>query len=228
MVYRQTKAIEARMLDNRSRILQAARDLVSEAGWAAAQIAHVAAAAGMATGNVYRYFSSKAELCSEVLSKVSQREVDVLQEIASSSASPPDRLRTAVSTFVQRAMLNPRLAYALIAEPCEPAIDEERLKYRAAISEVILSIIVDGQELGVLRKDVPARVAATVIVGGFMEGLIGPLSPLNSNASVDADERKASIASLANSIATLACSSLVSPTPAMRAVKKTRTKAAGS
>jgi AcrR family transcriptional regulator len=222
MVYRQTKATEARMLDNRTRILRAARDLVSEGGWTAAHIAHVAAAAGMATGNVYRYFSSKADLCSEVLGKVSQREVDVLQEIASSEASPPDKLRTAVSTFVQRAMLNPRLAYALIAEPCEPAIDEERLKYRAAISEVILSIIVDGQELRVFRDDVPARVAATVIVGGFMEGLIGPLSPLNSDVPTGADDRKAGIASLANSIATLACSSLVLHASSVRAVRKKR------
>lgn len=218
MVYRQTKAVEARMQDNRTRILNAARDLVSDGGWGAAQIANVAAASGMATGNVYRYFASKADLYSEVLSKVSQREVDVLTDIASSAASPVDRLRTAVSTFVQRAMLNPRLAYALIAEPCERAIDEVRLKYRAAISEVIRSIIVDGQDVGVLRKDIPAEVAATVIVGGFMEGLISPLSPLNADDPDSAADRKRAIANLATSIATLACSSLAPPVPSVHPI----------
>jgi hypothetical protein len=118
-------------------------------------------------------------------------------------------------------MLNPRLAYALIAEPCERAIDEVRLKYRAAISEVILSIIAEGQDLGVLRKDIPADVAATVIVGGFMEGLIGPLSPLNAD-SASADDCNRATADLATYIATLACSSLTLPLPAVRAVKRTR------
>jgi AcrR family transcriptional regulator len=213
MAYRQTKAIEARLLDNRARILRVARDLVSEGGWSAAVIANVAAAADIATGTVYRYFASKSELYSEVLSKVSQREVDVLREIASTAESPPDRLHAAVSTFVRRALLNPRLAYALIAEPCEPAIDEVRLKYRAAVSEVILSIIVAGQAQHVLRRDIPADVAATVIVGGFLEGLVGPLSPANTDARENSGRRKEATVLLAQQIATLACSSMLLPRP---------------
>jgi AcrR family transcriptional regulator len=217
MAYRQTKAVEARLLDNRARILRVARDLVSEGGWSAAVIANVAAAADIATGTVYRYFASKSELYSEVLSKVSQREVDVLREIASTAAeSPLERLHAAVSTFVRRALLNPRLAYALIVEPCEPAIDEVRLKYRAAVSEVILSIIVEGQAQHVLRRDIPADVAATVIVGGFLEGLVGPLSPANTDARENGGRRKEATVLLAQQIATLACSSMLLPRPVVR------------
>src|SRR5690606_19956429 len=110
MAYRQTPAVQARLHDNRSRILEAARSLVSEGGWQEAQVASVAAAAGMATGTVYRYFPSKAELFAEVLSQVSQREVDVLTDIAQADGSCMLRLQAAVSTFVKRAMRNPRLA----------------------------------------------------------------------------------------------------------------------
>jgi AcrR family transcriptional regulator len=216
MAYRQTKAVEARLLDNRARILRVARDLVSEGGWSAAVIANVAAAADIATGTVYRYFASKSELYSEVLSKVSQREVDVLREIASTAESPLDRLHAAVSTFVRRALLNPRLAYALIVEPCEPAIDEVRLKYRAAVSEVILSIIAEGQAQHVLRRDIPADVAATVTVGGFLEGLVGPLSPANTDARENGGRRKEATVLLAQQIATLACSSMLLPRPVVR------------
>jgi AcrR family transcriptional regulator len=211
MAYRQTKAVEARLLDNRARILRVARDLVSEGGWSAAVIANVAAAAGIATGTVYRYFASKSDLYSEVLSRVSQREVDVLREIASSPGSPIDRLQAAVSTFVQRALLNPRLAYALIVEPCERAIDEVRLRYRAAVSEVILSIIAEGQAQHVLRDDIPADIAATVVVGGFMEGLIGPLSPVNADSAESKLRRKQATAGLAEQIATLVCASMLPP-----------------
>lgn len=210
MVYRQTAAVEARLCDNRSRILEAARALVSEGGWKEAQVASVAAAARIATGTVYRYFPSKAELFVEVLSAVSQREVEVMADIAKSDASPSGRLHSAVATFVRRAMRNPRLAYALVAEPCDKEIDEARLTYRAAISRVIRSIIESGQATNEMRSDVHADIAATVIVGGFMEGLIGPLSPLrHQHQGTEAHRRE--LALLADQIALLACTSVGIP-----------------
>lgn len=208
MAYRQTAAVEARLQDNRTRILQAARALVSEGGWQEAQISNVAATAGIATGTVYRYFPSKAELFAEVLSRVSQREVDVLADIAASDATARERMHSMVTTFVLRAMRNRRLAYALIAEPCDKAIDEERLTYRAAISEVIRGVIEAGQADRSMRGDVRADIAATVIVGGFMEGLIGPLSPLASTAHMNEADQRVEIAALADQIAALACSSI--------------------
>lgn len=143
---------------------------MSEGGWAEAQVASVAATAGIATGTVYRYFPSKAELFAEVLSAVSQREVDVLTDIAGSGGPALGRLHAAVATFVRRAMRNPRLAYALIAEPCDKEIDEARLTYRGAISEVIRSIIESGRSTKQIRTDVRPDIAATVIVGGFHGG----------------------------------------------------------
>jgi len=208
MPYRHTAFAEARLRDNRTRILEAARTLVSEGGWAQAQVASVAAAAGIATGTVYRYFSSKAELFAEVLSAVSQREVDVLTDIAATDETATIRLRCAVATFVQRAMRSPRLAYALIAEPCDKEIDEARLVYRAAISEVVRSIVVSGQSAGEMTADIRCDIAASVIVGGFMEGLIGPLSPLSRQQHEDTDNYKSEVAVLANQIARLACASV--------------------
>jgi AcrR family transcriptional regulator len=216
MAYRQTPAVEARLQDNRSRILQAARALVSEGGWAEAQVASVAAAAGMATGTVYRYFASKAELFAEVLSAVSQREVEVLNDIAGSDGPALGRLHSAVATFVRRAMRNPRLAYALIAEPCDKEIDEARLTYRAAISEVIRSIIESGQSTKEIRPDVRPDIAATVIVGGFMEGLIGPLSPLSRQQQPYTDAYRGEVAELADQIAALGCTSVAVPVAKVR------------
>ena len=158
MAYRRTEGVEARLADNRSRILDAARRLVAEGGWADTQIASVAA-----TGTVYRYFASKAELFAEVLALVSQREVDVLREIVQSAASPREGLHSAVATFVKRAMRNRRLAYALIAEPCEREIDAARLTWRHAISEQVLTLVRDGQREGSFRKGTRPEIAATVL-----------------------------------------------------------------
>lgn len=213
VAYRHTKAVEARLQDNRARILDAARTLVGEGGWQEAQVANVAASAGIATGTVYRYFHSKAELFAEVLSRVSQREVDVLGDIATSEGTALDRLHSMVATFVRRAMRNPRLAYAMIAEPCDKEIDEVRLKYRAAISEVVRSIIAAGQQDAGMRADVHPEIAASVIVGGFMEGLIGPLSPLNHQQVRDSATYQREVARLAGQIACMACAGVAASPP---------------
>ena len=82
MAYRATANTEQRKQQVHASILKAGKTLVSEAGFRALSMAAVAERAGIATGTLYRYFSSKAELYAEVLSAVSQREVDVLTEIA--------------------------------------------------------------------------------------------------------------------------------------------------
>ena len=209
MAYRKTDIVEARLADNRKRILDAARSLVSEGGWGEAQVSHVAAVAGLATGSVYRYFPSKAELCVEVLATVSQREVDVISAIAKALEPPAERLHTAVATFVNRAMRNRRLAYALIAEPCDREIDQARLAYRHAISQQIMQIVLDGQASGSFRAGIEPNIAATVIVGGFMEGLIGPLSPLNADFSASNGADVESIRTLAGQIAQACCATVL-------------------
>lgn len=208
MVYRKTKLIEARLADNRARILDAAQALISQGGWSEAQVSHVAAAAGLATGSVYRYFPSKADLCVEVLSVVSQREVDVMQAIADSDGTPQHNLHASVSTFVNRAMRNRRLAYALIAEPCDKDIDEARLVYRHEISKQIMRIVKAGQKDGTFRGDIDPKIAATVIVGGFMESLIGPLSPLNADFDGARSSGSKAVHDLANQIAEVCCAAV--------------------
>ncbi|MDO9405394.1 MAG: TetR/AcrR family transcriptional regulator [Polaromonas sp.] len=223
MAYRKTDHVEATLADKRNRILAAARTLVSEGGWPEVQVAHVASVAGLATGSVYRYFPSKTELCVEVLAAVSQREVDVIGAIAGAAEAPRERLHAAVSTFVNRAMRNRRLAYALIAEPCESEIDVARLTYRHAISRQVMQIVTDGQASGDFRADIDPSIAATLIVGGFMESLIGPLSPLNADFNPQASARPDAVASLAGQIAAGCCATVLSPAslaPTLRAVPR--------
>ena len=148
--------------------------------------------------------------------------MDVLAAIARADGGATVRLHSAVATFVKRAMRNPRLAYALIAEPCDKEIDEVRLTYRAAISETIRAIVAEGQAAGEMRADVRADIAATVIVGGFMEGLIGPLSPLNRQQESQAEAYRHDVAVLADQIATLACASVAAAAGALRQLPRRR------
>ncbi len=176
MAYRRTESATQRLADKRARILKAARDLVAEGGWAAAQVDHVAARAEVATGTVYRYWPSKAELCAEIVATVSAREVGIVKAVADAGGTPVEKLQSAIRTFASRALRGRRLAYALIAEPVDPEVEAVRLDYRAQLAHGLERILREGIMRGVFPRLDPA-VAAACIVGAFMEALVGPLAP---------------------------------------------------
>ena len=162
MAYRATERTEARKAAVRERIVAAARELVAHGGYAEAQVAAVAERAGVATGTVYRYFPSKAELFAEVFRHASQREVDaVVAAAADARASAPERIATAVETFARRALRGRRLAWALIAEPVDPAVEAERLVFRRAYRDAFAAVIETGVAAGELprqdRRPAPRR-----------------------------------------------------------------------
>lgn len=176
MVYRQTENATKRLADKRARILKAARDLVAEGGWAAAQVDNVAERAGVATGTVYRHWTAKAELCAEIVATVSAREVGIVEAVADADGSPVEKLEAAIRTFAGRALRGRRLAYALIAEPVDPEVEMVRLDYRAKLAHGFERILREGIMRGAFPRLDPA-VAAACIVGAFMEALVGPLAP---------------------------------------------------
>jgi len=176
MPYRRTEQVEARLAGNRARILQAARQLVAEGGFREAQVAAVATIAGVATGTVYRYFPSKADLCAEIVSRTSQREVDIVATIAQTGGPAPQRLADALRAFASRALRGRRLAYALVAEPVDPEVEGARLKYRRMLGKVLQSIVRDGVAAGDFPAQAP-EASAACLVGALLEGLIGPLAP---------------------------------------------------
>jgi AcrR family transcriptional regulator len=176
MAYRRTDNAIQRQADKRARILKAARDLVAEGGWSAAQVDHVAVKGGVATGTVYRYWSCKSELCAEIVGTVSRREVGIVRAIADADGTPIEKLTAAIRTFASRALQGRRLAYALIAEPVDPEVESVRLDYRAQLAHCFERILREGIMRGVFPRLDPA-VAAACIVGAFMEALVGPLAP---------------------------------------------------
>ncbi|TRW94864.1 TetR/AcrR family transcriptional regulator [Paracoccus sp. M683] len=184
---------QPRQADKPGQILAAAQSVVMEGGFASLQMTAVAAAAGIAVGTIYRYYPSRADLCAAIVSSTSQRELDVICAIEASDASPSDKLRDGVRTFVARAMQGRRLAYGLIFEPIDPTVETTRLYYRRAIADVFEQIIRKGIAVGEFRSLDPA-VAATCTVGAFMEGLIGTLAPDAEGAPGCEHARSAEIA----------------------------------
>jgi AcrR family transcriptional regulator len=168
--------VAARLADSRRRILDAARVVVAEQGFAAAQVAVVASVAGVATGSVYRHFPSKSSLFAEMLRSVCEREIAVVRAIAAEPGrGAVDRIGDCVAAFTERALRGEGLAYAVIVEPMDPDVDQVRLDARATLAAVFTSLIEEGVAAGELPGQ-DARLGGAAIVGAFLEGLVGPLS----------------------------------------------------
>ncbi|GAC1439748.1 MAG: TetR/AcrR family transcriptional regulator [Solirubrobacteraceae bacterium] len=176
MPYRRTARTDERLAASRERILLAAQELIAGGGYRAATIAAVAARAGLATGSVYRHFRSKAELFAEVFRRVSQGEVDACAAAAQASAGKAgERVAAGARSFSERAMRAPRLAWALLAEPVDPAVEAERLVFRRAFRDTFAQLIAAGVQAGELPPQ-DAALSAALLVGALGEALVGPLA----------------------------------------------------
>jgi len=171
------------VLPTRERLLAAAQELIEDGGYAAASVVAIAERAGVATGTLYRHFDSKEELFVELFRAVSSREERTMRTAAAEmpAESPAaDRIAEVLVTFAERALRNPRLAWALIAEPVDPLVDAERLAYRERYAQLIGEALAAGIASGELpAQDV--RLTAAALVGGCGEALVGPLSPTRAD-----------------------------------------------
>lgn len=171
----QSSRVQAKQADARRRILSAARTVVAEQGFVGAQVAVVAAVADVATGTIYRHFASKAALFSEMLRVVCDRELEVFKAIAEETdRTVSERVRDAVAAFVDRALRSGGLAYAVIVEPIDPAVDLVRLEARAALASVIADLIREGISSNTLPEQ-DAGLLGAAVVGAFLEGVVEPL-----------------------------------------------------
>lgn len=176
MAYRTTALRLDRDQALRERIISAALLRVAEGGFAALTMQALAEDVGIATGSLYRHFSSKGSLAAEVFAVASQREVDALAATVRGQGNPAARLTAGLERFAARAWDSRQLAFALIAEPVDAEVDEQRLLYREAYADLFVELLQEGTAQGVFRVQQISLVAAC-LVGAIAEVLVGPLSP---------------------------------------------------
>jgi AcrR family transcriptional regulator len=189
VAYRSTERTEARRAEVRSRIVAAARELIAEGGYVAAQVAPVAERAGVAVGTVYRHFPSKSDLFAEVFREASQHEVDAMRAaMEAMEGTAAERIAAGIEVFARRALRGRRLAWALLAEPVDPAVEAERLEFRHSYRDLMAEVIRAGIEAGELPlQDVDATAAA--LIGAVGEAMVGPLSPTYDGSRLAARPR---------------------------------------
>ncbi len=176
MPYRPTERTEARKAETRAAILNAAVDQLAAGGYASASINAVAARAGVATGTVYRHFDSKSALFAEAFRRAARRELDAFAAVADDDGRDSvERIAAALEAWARRALAEPTRAYALLAEPVDPAVEAERLLFRRGYRDLLAQALEQGIARGELEPHDTQTVSAALI-GAIAEALIGPLS----------------------------------------------------
>lgn len=174
MAYRETQAVRQHKTLQRAGLIMAAESLVRCDGFNGLTVQSLAREAGVAVGTVYRYFASKEELVCEVFRRASGREVEALASAMQLDGTPLERLSHVCRVFVERALKAPDLAWSLIVEPLDAALDKERLRYRASYAALFADLLAQG----VASKSFPpqpVRLTAAAMVGGLAEALAGQL-----------------------------------------------------
>lgn len=180
MPYRRTAHIARKQAARHQAIVAAARAVATEGGMAALHVAAVAERAGIATGTVYRYFPSKAELVTALVGATAEREIAAIGKAGKAAPGPLSALAAAIATFATRALRQRKLAWAMIADPAESDVEAVRVAFRRALAEEFQTRIAAAMQAGHLPvQDV--HVAAAALVGALVEGLIGPLAPDSDN-----------------------------------------------
>jgi AcrR family transcriptional regulator len=192
MPYRRTESVEARLADNRVRIVEATLQVVSETGWREASIVAIASAAGLATGSIYRYFPSRTDLFIEAYHTVSAHLRGLVEQVLAGDGPALERLQAAVALISMRSLRGARLSYAMIAEPVEAAVEEVRLEYRAAFAQAFEALLAEG----VARGEIPPQntsVAAACLVGAFFGAIAGPIAPEHAHTETAAEQFTADV-----------------------------------
>ena len=96
-------------------------------------------------------------------------------------AGTVEQLSHAVEAWSRRALAAPTLAWALMAEPVDPALEVERSESKRAYRDVFADLLDEGVRRHELAP-IDSRLAAASIVGAMQEALVGPLAQPVDNA----------------------------------------------
>jgi len=157
--------------DKRDLILRAAIRVFAERGFFGAQVADVARVAGVAAGTVYLYFHGKDHLLASIFERVMTDALAEGRAVLTAATDPIDRLRRIARLHLERLGRDRDLAVVIQVELRQSTKFMEQFsasKLREYLG-LIRGAISDGQDAGLVRRDVNPTLAAKMLFGALDE-----------------------------------------------------------
>jgi len=173
--------------EKRIRILDAALKIFATRGFYNAKVSEVAREAGVADGTIYLYFESKDALLIALFEDRMQRLIGrANEEIARTEGTVLDKIRQAIALHLSLVLDDPDLAEFITVELRQSGkfVKEYDNPKFTEYLRIFRDLILAGQEQGIIRRTVDARLVVRAIFGALDELLL-TLSLTHRNRSVD-------------------------------------------
>jgi TetR/AcrR family fatty acid metabolism transcriptional regulator len=160
---------ESKNTQKQDRILQAAVDVFAEHGYFNARVSDIAKKAEVADGTIYLYFKSKEQILMAALEHAFDRFLRLANNELADVADPRLKLKRLAELHLSSLASNRGLAMVFQTELRQSAkfLSEFSHKHLASYFDLIRSIVREGQQAGVFRKQVSDKIAANCFFGAL-------------------------------------------------------------
>jgi len=157
--------------DKRGAILRAAITVFAHNGYFNSKVADIAREAGVADGTVYLYFKSKEEILHSIFDRSMEEAIADGRKQLESITDPREKLRRIAMLHLERLGSDRDLAVVFQVElrGSTKFMEEFSAAGFAEYLSLIRATIEEGQQAGVFRADLNAKVAAKVLFGALDE-----------------------------------------------------------
>jgi AcrR family transcriptional regulator len=165
-------------------ILDAALHCFATMGYDATRTRHIAEAAGVSEGALYRHYPSKEAIAQALFLHHMQKYIRRLQDIVNDQASVEQRLREIIAGSLAMYRANPdAIVFILLERPRLMGTLPPDMPYPIAVVEALMR---EGQSKEVLRSGEPLLLAS-IFMGCFLRPIIVSRSGLHSTLDLSHD-----------------------------------------
>lgn len=148
----------------RSALVRTGARLFADQGFAATTVDQVTAAAGVAKGTFYNYFTTKEDLALAVVAGLQAEAAGRVAALAGGPQPASEKLVTLLTAPLEWICANPDLTMVW----CVERIRRGRTDGPSALSQGLVRTVQIGQERGEIRPDRPAVLMAAELEGIFL------------------------------------------------------------
>ena len=156
-----------RKADRKRQLMQHAKQLFVTLGYQHTTTDRIAQTAGVTEPVLYRHFASKKTLFLEVLDDIRQSTIHRWQTDTADIRDPLKRLRAIVDLYLGSTLehaLDFNIMHRSLVETDDAEIAACLRKFYLDSEEMLATVIKEGQETGVFRKDFDARIGAWELI----------------------------------------------------------------
>ena len=162
-----TLAVRSPSLPRKQQIVDAAVELMHDAGFAGTSVRDIGAAVGLLSGSLYHYFREKEDILYEIQVRLNELIAAIQPRVEAAQVGPLDRLRLLIRLHLEMIEENIALCHVGYTEYryLKPQQVAEIEPPQRAYHEFLVRLVVEAQQAKVVRSDVDARTAAGAILG---------------------------------------------------------------